>query len=183
MTERRNIAHQELRAWAYDRSKHFELGVCLCFPVAMKQAERGYDDGWVQGHVSRFLNRLDRRLFGNAHKRKGVRIERLVVLEHAPKNGWHAHLAMPVPAEWPGQRFPNLIRKIWHDEIRRYACSTKIDTFCWVQPINGAYVDYTLKWVDTRVDNENIDDLSRCARFDERNTHFANETILPNEGR
>lgn len=181
------IAHQtkaqtELRTWAYDRSRDFELGVCLCFPATMKQAERGYDARWAQVQLSRFFNKMDRRLFGNDHKRRGVRLERLVVLEHAPNIGWHAHLAMPVPAGMAGLRFPNLIRKLWLDRIKPFANRTNIETYCWVEPITGVYADYALKWIDTRFDDEKIDDLSRCARFDEHNSHFANQDILPNEG-
>lgn len=183
MAANRANHRQVMRQWLYDQAADFDVAVCLCFPAEMKQVESGYDDRWAQLHISRFFNRIDRRLFKNEHKRKGKRIERLVVLEHAPTVGWHAHIALPCPSGWTSVSFANLLRREWFDEIKRHARGLNIETYCWVKPIEGHYADYTLKWISPHLNDEKVDELSRCARFDELNSHFLNDHIIPDEGR
>ena len=180
----RSQAHVRIeRGWLRDQSRGFDVGICLTLPHATKVAEHGYDAQCVQRHVSRFFNRVDRRLMGNAHKRRGLRVQRLVVLEHSPVNGWHAHITAETPAGVDVERFIDVMRAEWWKEIKRDCVVCRKDLYCWFEPIDGAYAFYTIKGLKGLSDSEYVDKFDHAGIFDPLNSHFHKNHNDLSEGR
>jgi hypothetical protein len=56
---------------------------------------------------------LDRLVYGNAARRYGKRVRRVVVLENGEDRVWHAHLAMEKPPTMADVKFRKLVMEAW----------------------------------------------------------------------
>jgi hypothetical protein len=74
-----------------------------------------------QRNMRHFLNLLNQRIFKNAYKRYGKRIEVVPVLELSNWHRLHYHLTIVKPDSLEDQAFQNLIHECWLDtDIANY---------------------------------------------------------------
>ena len=60
-----------------------------------------------------FLNRLNRKLYGNAADRYSKHIKVIPVIEHDEFRRFHIHLQIELPRDWEFETFTVLIRSQW----------------------------------------------------------------------
>ncbi len=80
----------------------------------------GDDSAALSRQLMHCFNRLDRKIFGQGHRRCGQRVKRMVVLEFATTVGWHAHLLMQTPAEVGPINTGALLEKLWLKQFRGF---------------------------------------------------------------
>ena len=169
------VVHRNaLNEWEAVKAIDWELAVCLHMPKAMQVNLGGQSRAALQRLLSRYFNAMDRRLFKNAHKRRGVRTNRFVVLEYSPKVGWHAHVLVSSPRRFSPSRYKAFLRQYW---LRFTAKQTKLafrPHLFWAEANSGdGYLQYCLKHV--------CEDADECANhlptkpigiIDLHNTHL-----------
>jgi len=120
------------------------------FAFNMDNRKRGFEGGfgtdenaanWAESQVLIFFRDLDRKVFGKASTRHGLRTNRFVVLERAEGVGWHAHgliklnntrISQEMMAEeWRRHQMMRmgenefskrlaLVRNVWEDAVWHY---------------------------------------------------------------
>lgn len=127
--------------------------------VRLSQTQARADEITLSGLLRRYFNKLDRRVFKSAHRRHGMRVERIVTLERTDAVGWHAHVLLKTPVHMSRFTFRLLMQRLWLKEIKGFADQSRIQArLFWAEPISGNYLDYSTKHVgrDAQVDWMNI---------------------------
>jgi hypothetical protein len=97
------------------------------------------DEHQCRATFRHFMNRLNRAVFKNAHKRKGRGLRVIMVLEREIDGRWHIHAAIECPAHLIEPDFKTLINNCWSSLDWSYGLH--------VQPAYDAdgWTDYLLK--------------------------------------
>lgn len=79
--------------------------------ITLKQRLGGFtlDTIRTSTNTTHFLNRLNKRIFGNGTKRFGLRIQSLVVIEGDSDHRLHTHMILEKPTKLTHQKFSSLI--------------------------------------------------------------------------
>jgi len=94
------------------------------------------------------LNRFDRKVHRAQYRRHGIRVSRLVVLEHQQTVGWHAHLLLKSPPELGAFRTSTMLSSLWHEQVGEFATCDFDDRLYWAGPLTGDYFSYATKYLD-----------------------------------
>ena len=71
--------------------------------------------------IRHYLNTVDRRLYGSAHRRYGKRVSRVVALHKSAGVGWHLHAVLRTPEHVTQTEFIDVLREHWEDHLGHYA--------------------------------------------------------------
>jgi hypothetical protein len=141
--------------WIDAPSHQFDVAVCLHVPSSLRQDEKGWDDIWLEKKLHYFFNRLDRQVLRSAHRRRKQRIHRVVVLEHAPSVGWHAHALLSSQDTGVGvEKLCNMIKLLWLEELGPYRHDWSAPRLAWAERNDGAYGAYLTKHLSASAHNE-----------------------------
>ena len=124
----------------------FNVGVCVHVPHKMRLEQSGYDDIWLQRHIGVYLNKLDRRIHKAAHKNRGLRIKRVVALEHTVGVGWHSHMCVETPQNMTDDELIEEMGSVWLRYVGKWQNSGfSNDRLFWAEQIEEGYSQYTTK--------------------------------------
>jgi len=161
--------------WNAFTAIEWDTALCLHVPGNMRMIQMGWDDLWLQRVVSRYFHNVDRRIFGNAHTRRGVRSNRLVTMEHSVGVGWHSHIIASTPPSVSQDDFRSLLKKEWLRLTEHYASNAFKKRLVWVEPLTDGYADYCTKYAFSDLSG-NINSQSvapAMGTVDWQNTHFS----------
>ena len=156
--------------WEAANGIKWDTAVVLHTSDRMRAAENGWDDIWLQKTVRRYFNAVDRRIFKNEHKRRGVRCARFVTLERNASVGWHCHFITATPPNLIAADFQQILVREWHEIARRYDRGNCQKAVAWIEPITGDYKRYITKHAFHH--GTNIDAHNDIGAFDSMNTHL-----------
>jgi hypothetical protein len=96
--------------------------------------------------VRHYLNRVDRWLYGSAHRRYGKRVSRIVALHKSPGVGWHLHAVLRTPEHSPQQEFIALLEAEWRAHLGHYGKRSAItDRLVDAAPHEGNFIGYAIR--------------------------------------
>lgn len=131
-----------------------DLGMCFHAPNALRQAEKGWDDRWLQLLLTKFFAELDRRVFGGASCRRHT--NRLVVLQSADGVGWHAHVQIMTPKRFSQVELAELAKEVWLAVVGGKNTGPFQRPLFWSEPVADGHLPYMLTKLDTnKVDEQN----------------------------
>jgi hypothetical protein len=105
------------------------------------------DEVSLSGELTHCFNRLDRRIFGSAHRNKGVRVPRYVGLEKADEVGWHAHVLFRTPERISPAEMISMLHRLWIGQMRGFGARFCKERLFWAEPITGHYDLYSTKQI------------------------------------
>jgi hypothetical protein len=111
----------------------------------LNQTCRRADEISLSEELTHCFNQLDRKIFGNAHRKRGVRVLRFVALERTIDVGWHAHAVLRAPDQLSDEELISLLRRIWIDQYDDFSSIAFGQRLFWAEPITGAYDFYSTK--------------------------------------
>jgi hypothetical protein len=139
----------EVKGWL--RTNVMDLGASFSVPNAVHAIQSAIstpnDATTLSNHLRRCFNRLDRLVFRQAHKRKGVRVPRIVSLEHSENVGWHAHAVFGTPEHLTTEDLSTMLKALWFDQFHGYVSPRFAKELFWAEPITGDYFGYSMKLV------------------------------------
>lgn len=133
---------------------NFDISICWHAPNALLWAELGglvdadsvgWSAHWFQKKLKHYLNKLDREVLRSAHRRKHVKIWRLVTLEHAEGVGWHAHALMATPEGHSRSKVMNWAAWMWMAELGDAYQNSFVPYLVQASPSRGKYLSYITK--------------------------------------
>lgn len=134
-----------------------DLGMCWNTPNSLRQAERGWDDLWLQLTLTTYFAELDRRVFGGASCRRHT--NRIVVLQKADGVGWHAHAQIMTPRHFSQVEFAKLAKEVWLGLLHGHTKGPFGRPLFWCEPVLTGHLSYILSNLSTN-------------KVDEQNTHL-----------
>ena len=136
---------KEVDRWLLDPAYPWDVGIALHIPNAMRQVAGKHSMSLLQQQVGYFLNDVDRRIYKSAHKRRGVRVPRIVAAEWDEGVGWHAHAVLITPPTMTKADFVDFLQRRWHARVGRYATAKFRSRLFWGEAIRDNYGHYTIK--------------------------------------
>jgi hypothetical protein len=164
-----------LANWPELNVADWDLAVCLHMPKVI-QAEHGNQSRKaLQQLLSRYFNRMDRRLFKSAHKRRGMRSDRFVVLEYSQKVGWHAHMLVRAPRRFSAAKYKAFLQLFWLKFTEEQTNLTFRPHLFWAEAnLDDGYLRYCLKHVRKNADDyTSHSPTTSVGIIDWHNTHLA----------
>ena len=140
--QRLSIAYQN---WLGEKSKEMTICVCWHIPNAMRRHFNGYTADWVAKELRRYFNKVDRRIFKAALKNRGIRLQRIITLEHDEEVGWHAHGLLGCAPDMDEQQTITILEKLWVEHVGRFASGKFEKHVFWAQKNVGFYLPYITK--------------------------------------
>jgi len=145
---------EEWIEFAAGKPYRLDLGMCFHAPNSLRQAQKGWDDRWLQLLLSSFFTELDRRVFGGASCRRHT--NRLVVLQKADGVGWHAHAQIMTPKRFSQVEFAELAKEVWLAILGGKQTGPFQKPLFWSEPVADGHLPYMLTNLDTnKVDEQN----------------------------
>lgn len=102
------------RQWGKTPEFHWDICATWHIPNAMRERDDGKDDRWHECEMRKYFNAVDRRIYKAAHKNRGQRVCRWMMMERAGGVGWHSHGLMQTPAHMSPQAFIDVLESLWH---------------------------------------------------------------------
>lgn len=94
-----------------------------------------------------YLNVIDRRLYGSAHRRYGKRVSRVVALQRSAGVDWHVHAVLRTPEHVTQQEFIAVLREGWEEHLGQYAKRSSIaDRLVDAAPHEGKFTGYAIRF-------------------------------------
>ena len=161
----KKLKEAQLR-WLGEKSKYFNIAACWHVPSAMRTHYRGYDADWLAKELTRYFNKVDRRIHKAAHKNRGNRLQRIITLEHDDKVGWHAHGLLDCAFGMNEDETIAVLDKLWKEHTDRFATNKFEKHLTYFSYDQGNYLQYCLKRL-------NRQDDKALGILDTKNTYFA----------
>lgn len=147
------LAHNEMRErsrqavvdWMNSWEADWDLACCWHVSDQLRREQRGYDEVWLQRHLSAYFKKLIIRVFSHMPTKKRPHIARFIALEYSENVGWHAHGVMATPAHMARDEFIAAMRELWLEHAGWNCAENFKQHMCWFEPITGNYQHYTLK--------------------------------------
>jgi hypothetical protein len=132
--------------WLKTRNLTFDVAICLHTPNQLRVEERGFDEQWLSKKLTRYFNELDRKLFKSAHRKRNVRMKRLVVLGHTDNVGWHAHVCAITPSDISPEKLLLTMNLLWlkHMKVSKFGNNTFTNKLFWGERTNAGYTHYSI---------------------------------------
>lgn len=153
-----------IKHWLDDTGVKWDVCATLHTPKAMRDAEKGYTAEWLANKLREYFNALDRTVYKAAHKNRGERVLRYVVLEYEEGVGWHAHVAIKTPEGESSTELIQLADKLWRKKCKQYTNGKFEERLTKIEEIRGRFIEYMNKFVTGEENSK--------GRFDEKNTHL-----------
>lgn len=106
------------------------------------------DETTLSRQLMRCFNKLDRKIFRNAHTRRGVRVPRFITLEKTDGIGWHANVLMRQPKHMTGSALALLLQRIWLEHLVGFNAGGFNKHLFWADYRKDDFLDYSLKHID-----------------------------------
>ena len=151
--------------WLGGHSKHWNINVCWHVPEAMRRYYGGYNADWLAKELTRYFNKVDRRIYKAAYTNRGLRLQRIITLEYDDAVGWHAHGILECALGMDEEQTLTLLQKMWRQHTARFSKAKFEKHEFWGETDNGFYLPYILK----RVHRQNKTTLGI---LDTKNTYF-----------
>jgi hypothetical protein len=153
-----------IKHWLDDTGIKWDICATLHTPKDMRDAEQGYTANWLAKQLRKYFNELDRIVHKAAHRNRGERILRWVVLEYEENVGWHAHIALKTPDGKTSAELIQLADKLWRKKCKRYTSKHFDERLTKIEEIQGRFIEYMNKFVTGEEDSKGL--------FDDKNTHL-----------
>lgn len=153
-----------LKHWLDDAGVKWDICATLHTPKKMRDAEKGYTSDWLADKLREYFNSLDRAVYKAAHRNRGVRLLRYVVLEYEHGVGWHAHIALKTPDSKSSAELIQMADKLWRKKCKQYTDEKFDERLTKIEEIRGRFIDYMNKFVTGEEDSKGL--------FDDKNTHL-----------
>ena len=153
--------------WLEKHSKDWNIAACWHIPNSMRTYYKGYDADWLAKELTRYFNRVDRRICKAAYKNRGIRLQRIVTLEYDENVGWHAHGLLECALGMNEDETIAILDKLWREKTVRFATEKFEKHLSYFGYDNGRYLQYCLKRL-------NRHDDKALGILDTRNTYFSN---------
>ena len=153
--------------WLSERSMHWNVCAAFHVPNGMRRHYYGYSADWLAKEMTRYLNKVDRHIYNAAHRNRGVRLQRIITLEHDDSVGWHAHGVFDCPEGWNEDETIRVLRHYWQAHTKRFATEKFEKRIDYFEYDSGRYLRYILKRLDWQ-------DEGATGMLDTRNTYLFN---------
>ena len=131
--------------WIADTGIKWDLAASWIIPDAMRNAQRGWDDIWLEKQMRLYFNKLDRRLLRSRHRRYSQRIPRFITLENSTGVGWHAHGLLATPEHINQDIMIGAVKELWLEHVADYQSRLSPIRLAWCQPVTSGYLWYSTK--------------------------------------
>lgn len=153
-----------LKHWIDDTGVKWDVCATLHIPKKMREAKCGHTSDGLAKELREYFNALDRAVYKAAHKNRGMRVLRYVVLEYEESVGWHAHIALKTPDGQSSAELIQLADKLWRKKCKQYTNRKFDERLTKIEEIRGRFIDYMNKFVTGEEDSKGL--------FDDKNTHL-----------
>lgn len=153
-----------LKHWIDDTGVKWDVCATLHIPKKMREAKCGHTSDGLAKELREYFNALDRAVYKAAHKNRGMRVLRYVVLEYEKNVGWHAHIAIKTPDGQSSAELIQLAGKLWRKKCAPYTNGKFDEWLTKIEEIHGRFLDYMNKFVTGEEDSKGL--------FDDKNTHL-----------
>lgn len=128
-------------------------------PLEMKRDSFGWDDRRHEVEMRKYFNALDRRIYKAAHKNRGARVLRWVVMERAGGVGWHSHALLKTPDHMSQQEFIDELCGLWNQHCGIKNGSRFQSHLFKAELVGGDFLGYTVKAILGDEDANGVIDL------------------------
>lgn len=137
---------KQYEEWIKATDVTYDISICLHTPILLRVVERGFDELWLSRKLTRYFNELDRKLFKSAHRKRKLRMKRLVVLGHTDSVGWHAHVCVNTPSGTSPEKLLIMMNLLWlkHMKVSKLGNNTFTQKLFWGERTNAGYTHYTI---------------------------------------
>jgi len=153
--------------WLGQETEQWKICVCWHAPDAMRRYYRGYTEDWLAKELTRYFNKVDRRIFKAAHKNRGIRLQRVITLEHDDNVGWHAHGIVECAQNMDEAQTYALLETLWLEHTNRFSTGKFEKHLFWSEPDQGYHLPYIVKRLHT-------ESKATPGVLDTRNTYILN---------
>lgn len=155
---------QTMKNWG--NAPDFKWDICATWhvPNEIKQIRMIWDDRRHEVEMRKYFNTVDRHIFKAAHRNRGERVWRWVVMEKAGGVGWHSHALLKTPEHMSQQAFIDTLCGLWykHCGIRSGA---RFQSYLFkAELVDRDFFGYTVKDTKFTEDAKGV--------FDEHNTYL-----------
>ncbi len=120
----------------------------------MREKKCGYTSDGLAKELREYFNALDRAIHKAAHRNRGMRVLRYVVLEYEENVGWHAHIAIKTPDGHSSAELIQLADKLWRKKCAQYKNEKFDERLTKIEEIHGRFIDYMNKFVTGEEDSK-----------------------------
>lgn len=153
-----------LKHWLDDTGVKWDVCATLHIPKKMREAKCGHTSDGLAKELREYFNSLDRVIHKAAHRNRGERVLRYVVLEYEENVGWHAHIALKTPDSKSSAELIQLADKLWRKKCKQYTNGKFDERLTKIEEIQGRFIDYMNKFVTGEENSKGL--------FDDKNTHL-----------
>lgn len=146
--------HEAHLAWLGERSKLWNVVMTWHVPNAMRRHYGGYDALWLGKELTRYFNKVDRRIYKAGLKNRGMRLPRIITLECDENVGWHAHGILDYAPGKNEDETIQILSKLWLSHTSRFATDKFEKHLVIGQYDNGYGLPYIIKRIDRQ--NEKV---------------------------
>jgi len=104
---------QALQQWGGAPKLKWDISVTWHVPNSLRERNNGWDDRWHECEMRKYFNAVDRRIYKAAHKNRGQRVLRWMVMERAGGVGWHSHGLLQTPLHMSHEAFIDELKSLW----------------------------------------------------------------------
>ena len=140
--------NEALLAWLGEHSTLWNVVVTWHVPETMRRHYRGYDEDWLARELTRYFNKVDRRIYKAGLKNRGMRLPRIITLEYNESVGWHAHGLLDCAPGKNEDETLELLTKLWRKHTDRFATDRFEKHLVIGQYDNGKALPYIIKRID-----------------------------------
>lgn len=155
---------QALKNWG--NAPGFKWDICATWhvPNDIKQRRMDWDDRCQEVEMRKYFNTVDRHIFKAAHKNRGERVWRWVVMEKAGGVGWHSHALLKTPEHLSQQAFLDTLCGLWNKQCGIRSGHRYQSYLYKAELVDGDFLGYTVKDIKLTEDAKGV--------FDEQNTYL-----------
>lgn len=139
----------------------FNWDICATWhvPNEIKQIRMIWDDRRHEVEMRKYFNSVDRHIFKAAHKNRGERVWRWVVMERAGGVGWHSHALLKTPEHLTQQAFIDTLCGLWYKHCGIKNGSRFQSHLFKAELVAGDFLGYTVKDTNNNEDAKGVVDL------------------------
>jgi hypothetical protein len=154
--------NEQATRWFRQNSIELSIAFCLRWTDVAIRERKIHDSATASKDLRRFLNKLDRRIFGAKNRYGGKRLKRLIVLEQTSGSSWHVHGLIETIELSDEEAFVEIFENLWREHIeagddevfelrmgRRYGDYDQHEQkhLVWIQDKSGGYERYMTKYL------------------------------------
>jgi hypothetical protein len=157
VTQYQKIKLKEIE-WLADASETWTIAACWHIPNAMKRHYSGqaitnafyggYTDYWFSKQLNRYFKNVDRKIFKTVHRKRNLRLQRILTLEYKDSVGWHAHGLVNCAPRFSNEETAKILEEEWMRHTKNFANKKFDEHLIYLAPDNGTYLGYMTKNID-----------------------------------